>query len=275
MGSRHAEVNGIRMHWEEHGTGRPVVLIHGIPTSARLWRHVLPRLHGVCGLAWEMVGYGQSIEQGRGRDISVARQTEYLAAWMRARGLARAIMVGHDLGGGVIQRLAVFHRHLVAGLVLTDDVCYDNWPVLEARLLRAANAILERSPSVLVAPLIGVLMYRGHSSIERARESFNNHWPPYARAGGGAALSRQLCSLNVADTLSIADQLPNLELPARVVWGTDDPWLHIGYGYRLARDLGARLDRVEGGRHFIPEDQPDRIVNAVHELRDVLAANAP
>ena len=38
------EVDGIPMRWEEAGEGRPVVYIHGIPTSPRLWRHVVPRI---------------------------------------------------------------------------------------------------------------------------------------------------------------------------------------------------------------------------------------
>ncbi len=266
MEVRSRDVGGIRMRWEEYGRGRPAVFVHGIPTGARLWRHVLPRLQGLRGLAWEMVGYGESIDQGRGRDISVARQTEYLAAWVRTLGLGPAIMVGHDVGGGVVQRLAVFHRDLVAGLVLTDEVCYDNWPVPEAKLLRRVSPVLARCPRVLLIPMLAVLMYRGHRTIGQAREAFAQHWPPYARSGGGAALRRQVCSLDVRDTLAIVDQLPQLRLPARVVWGADDPWLDIGYGYRLAYDLSARLERIEGGRHFVPEDEPGRVADTIHDL---------
>lgn len=42
-------------------------------------------------MAWEMVGYGASIPEGRDRDISVGRQAEYLVAWMRERGIERAV----------------------------------------------------------------------------------------------------------------------------------------------------------------------------------------
>jgi len=99
MESRNVEVNGIRMRWEEGGEGPPVVFVHGIPTSPRLWRHVVPRVRGARSMAWEMVGYGASIDEGRERDISVAKQAEYLAAWMRAVGLDEgAVVVGHDCG---------------------------------------------------------------------------------------------------------------------------------------------------------------------------------
>lgn len=80
MESRTVDVNGIRMRLEEQEEDQPAIFIHGIPTSPRLWRHVIPRLRAARALAWEMVGYGASIEEGRGRDISVAKQADYLAA---------------------------------------------------------------------------------------------------------------------------------------------------------------------------------------------------
>lgn len=51
-----ATVDDTRMRWLEEGRGTPVVLVHGIPTSPVLWRHVAPRLAGMRVLAWEMTG---------------------------------------------------------------------------------------------------------------------------------------------------------------------------------------------------------------------------
>ena len=52
------------MRWVQAGAGFPVVLVHGIPTSPALWRHVLPQVRGGRLLAFEMVGYGDSILAG-------------------------------------------------------------------------------------------------------------------------------------------------------------------------------------------------------------------
>jgi len=52
MESRNVEVDGIRMRWEERGEGPPVVFVHGIPASPRLWRHVIPRVRGARSMAW-------------------------------------------------------------------------------------------------------------------------------------------------------------------------------------------------------------------------------
>ena len=102
-------VGGMPMRWHEHGSGMPLILIHGIPTGPALWRHVLPRIEAARGLAWEMVGYAGSIPAGRDRDISVAHQADYLVQWMDSLEIEKAIFAGHDLGGGVAQIAAVRH----------------------------------------------------------------------------------------------------------------------------------------------------------------------
>lgn len=267
------------MRWEESGAGTPVVLVHGIPTSPRLWRHVVPRLDGVRALAWEMVGYGESIPAGRGRDVSVATQAEYLVRWMNALGLERAVLVGHDLGGGVVQIAAVRHPERCAGLVLTNAIAYDSWPIPSVKLLRAAGGLVRRLPAAAIkGGVFRMLMARGHDDPRVARESLETHWAHYAAHGAGDALIRQMRALDVRDTTRVAGALPGLRhLPARLVWGAADPFQPVGYAERLARDLGAPLERVEGGKHFMPEDHPDavaRAVNAVARLAERGAARA-
>lgn len=264
-------VDGIRQHWVEEGTGQPVVLIHGIPTGPRLWRDVIPRLRGARMLAWEMVGYGSSITEGRGHDISVARQADYLTAWMRAIGLQQAILVGHDLGGGVAQNVAVRSPELVRGLVLMNCIAYDSWPIPSVKAMRALGAVVERLPTPLFRLIFGLFLTQGHTSRAGARAAMAEHWPPYAVAGGAAAFIHQVRSLHVQDTLAVAGQLPHLTVPTRLAWGTADRFQKIGYGYRLAHDLKARLDRIEGGKHFVPEDDAEAVAVTVNALLDEVA----
>lgn len=77
---------------------------------------------------------------------------------------------------------------------------------------------------------------------------------------------RQTRSLDARDTMAVADRIPRLDVPARIVWGAAAPFQKIGYGYRLAYELKAPLDRIEGGKHFVPEDHPDRVAAAVNDL---------
>lgn len=266
MREQTVETYGLRMRWEESGTGRPVVLLHGIPTSPRLWRHVVPALSGCRALAWEMVGYGRSVLEGIGRDLSLARQAEYLIQWMDEIDVQQAVLVGHDLGGGVAQIAASRYPERVRGLVLVNAVCYDSWPIPSVKILRALGPLLGRSPDALIYVILAVLCLRGHDQIDRMKESLRTHWSPYAATDASAALERQIRWLDVRDTLAVEDALTHLQIPASVVWGAADPLLKLRFGERLARDLRAPIDRIPGGKHYVPEDHPDRIVAAVERV---------
>lgn len=260
-------IEGVQMRWLRQGEGAPVVLVHGIPTSPALFRHLIPRLERAHVLAWEMVGYGESIPEGRDRDISVRAQAGYLRAWMRALGIGRAVLVGHDLGGGVVQIAAVRDPDICAGLVLTNSIGYDSWPIPSVRAMRAAGRLVERLPDRALEASLGVLLHRGHDDRRTAAESLRVHFAPYAKHDGARALIRQMRALDVSDTLAVEDDLPRLRnRPARVVWGAADPFQKIRYGERFAKDLDCRLVRIEGGKHFVPEDHPDILARAIREV---------
>ncbi|TDT41776.1 pimeloyl-ACP methyl ester carboxylesterase [Halospina denitrificans] len=266
MISNTAIVDGITMRWEETGEGMPVILIHGIPTSPALWRHVAPQItRGRC-LAWEMVGYGASIPEGRDRDISIGRQADYLVSWLKHLGIEQAIFVGHDLGGGVAQIAAVRNPGLCRGLFLTNAIGYDSWPIPSVKAMRMAGPLLRHLPNSAFKQVIRTFLQRGHANSARAEEALEAHWPHYREHDGAAAFVRQANSLNVQDTLAVAGDLPRLGIPARVVWGTADQFQKIEYGERFAQDLSTPLQRIEGGKHFTPEDHPGMIADGINQL---------
>lgn len=266
MEERHATVDGIEMRWLEEGTGTPVVFVHGIPTSAELWRKVIPRLESGRLLAWEMVGYGESMRMGRDRDISVAKQADYLASWLEHIGEGAAVLVGHDLGGGVVQILAVRRPELALGLVLTNSIGYDSWPIPSVRAMRAVGGFLRRLPSSWIAGMLRAFLARGHDDSAVASESADIHLQRYTQGWGAEGFVRQIRSLDVGDTLAVQDRLQGLDLPAALVWGAADAFQKIEYGERFARDLAAPLERIQGGKHFTPEDHPDEVARAVRHV---------
>lgn len=93
-------IAGIQMRWEEHGdrhSGIPVVLVHGLPTSPRVWRYLIPYLtadNRSC-LAWEQVGFGGSLAEGLGRDLSIGRQ---------AGGIPACLVTGPGNKAGPVRR---------------------------------------------------------------------------------------------------------------------------------------------------------------------------
>lgn len=268
-------VQDIPMRWQEAGEGMPLVLVHGIPTSPALWRHVVPRLTRTARcMAWEMVGYGESIPAGRERDISVAKQADYLLAWMDALGIRRAVLAGHDLGGGVVQIAAVRRPSICAGLFLANSIRYDSWPIPSVKAMRAAGALLQHMPMGLLRLALLPLFARGHDDPAQRRAALGIHLSSYARHDGAAALIRQVRALDVRDTLAIVDSLPSLRVPARVAWGVADPFQKVTYGERLARDLGAKFRGIEGGRHFTPEDHPAVIAEEIASVLVQACASA-
>ena len=265
MQNRVSTNDGLTTRWIEHGSGQAVVLVHGVPASAQLWRHVMPRVHGH-SLAWEMAGYGSSIPEGAGLDLSVAAQADRLLTWLDTQDLDRPVLVGHDIGGGVAQIAAVRSTERFSGLVLTNAVCYDSWPVPSAKVSARLTPVLRHLPDALVRRSFAQTMRRGHDTEAMADESLAVHWQHYAANGAAGSLMAQLTSLDKRDTLSIADRLPALDLPARVVWGVADPFQKLRFGERLAADLGTEVRRIPGGSHFTPEDHPEVVAEAINEL---------
>ncbi|MFO7705539.1 MAG: alpha/beta fold hydrolase [Halopseudomonas sp.] len=119
MSGTTANINGVNMRWLDQGEGLPVVLIHGMPTSPALWRHVLPRLHGVHCLAFELVGYGDSIaDQPRGElyfsDIYAERR---LPEALRQDEVLHGECLGGALYWNDFENLAIRHGFLDPRLV--------------------------------------------------------------------------------------------------------------------------------------------------------------
>ncbi|HVM28041.1 MAG TPA: alpha/beta hydrolase [Mycobacteriales bacterium] len=266
MHSRTATVDGTPVRWLEQGAGTPVVLVHGIPTSPALWRHVLPLLPDLRVLAFEMTGYGESIPAGQGRDISVSAQADRLNAWIEHLDLGPVTLVGHDLGGGVVHIAAVRRPDLCAGILITNGIGYDSWPIPSVKAMRATAPLLARLPALALKPAFGVLLARGHDDVAKAKEALGVHHRPYAAHGGGAAMARQVAALDVRDTIAVQGRLPGLGKPARVVWGVADQFQKVEYGERFARDLGTPLRRIEGGKHFTPEDHPGILAEEIRSL---------
>jgi pimeloyl-ACP methyl ester carboxylesterase len=252
--------------WVEQGNGAPVILIHGIPTSPRLWRHVIPLVQGR-SLAWEMPGYGTSIPQGANKDLSLSTQAGYLLDWLDSLALeVKPVLVGHDLGGGVAQIAAVRQPDAFAGLMLTNSVAYDSWPIPSVKIMQRLAPVLARLPASLIYPTMVQLLHRGHDNRQRALESIGEHWAPYVTHGAARALMRQVLPLTASDTKEISGQLHTLGLPARVVWGAADGFQKIRFGERLAAELGCAIIRIPEGKHFTPEDHPETVAAAINSL---------
>lgn len=196
-------------------------------------------------------------------DISVKAQAAHLHRWLDDLGIKRAVLVGHDLGGGACQIAAVNRPDRCAGLVLTNSIAYDSWPIPMVRALQRVRGGTARLAPWLFKPLLAGFLRPGHDDQARARESLGAHWPGYAHPRGPAAFARQVRSLRTEDTVEVAGRLRQLDVPAAVVWGAADQFQKVEYGRRLAADLHAQITEIPGGKPFVPEDHPSEVADAI------------
>ena len=111
------------IHHEEGGnpSGRPVVFLHGNPTSSHAWRNVTPHVGpGVRTLAPDLVGMGRSSRPAA--PFRFVDQARALDVWFAAVGLDEVVLVGHDWGGALALDHAARHSHRVRGVAVMETI---------------------------------------------------------------------------------------------------------------------------------------------------------
>lgn len=270
---RYVDVGEAQLSLLAAGAGNPVVLLHGIPTGAELWRGLLASLAdaGYHALAMDLPGYGATRLPGHG-DYSLAGAAELLASWLVASGLAPAWVVGHDAGGAVAQLLTVEHRSLVARLTLTNSIVEGSWPAPRARFAtRAARAGLYRPAARLRLIPNAYLrreIRRGFADPARAAgvDADRVFWDTkFTDPQGRAAFERHLAALTPDDTAMAAPALAELAMPCQLVWGMADPFQPWAVAGRRLQALmpQARVTQLDECGHFTPLDCPDRLLSAM------------
>lgn len=252
------------LSYVDEGQGPPVVLLHGIPTWGFLWAGLTPalaRTHRV--LVPDLLGYGFS-DKRDGFDRGLPSQAEALDAWLERLGVADAVVVGHDVGGGVAQQLAFRFPRRVGRLCLMNTVCYDAWPV--EMMLQLGHPLAARRLSAgLEQKVLRLAMKRGPFEHTPAPELVEGLLAPYATEVGKTSLVRDAISLNTNHTLELAPRLKHLAVPTLILWGENDVFLPVRFGERLAWDIpGARLVRIEDARHFVMWDAPHRVAEELY-----------
>ena len=118
--SSYVEVNGLNMYYEIHGTGQPLVLLHGafsaIGTS---FGDVLPQLAETRRvIAFEMQAHGHTADIDR--PLSMEQMADDTAAALRQLGIEEADVFGYSMGAGVALQVAIRHPEVVRKLVLAS-----------------------------------------------------------------------------------------------------------------------------------------------------------
>jgi pimeloyl-ACP methyl ester carboxylesterase len=217
------------------GAGEPLILVHGLSGSARWWSPVLGSLSRRFEVhAVDLPGFGGNRRGGR---FALTEAAAQLLAWLDAREMARASLVGHSMGGVIVAELAARAPERVERLALADAPLL---PIERGRLGLAAAAA--RAGWRLPPRFLSLLAFD-------------------ALRAGPFTLHRAGLDLLAAD---LTPRLSRIAAPALVIWGERDPFFPAAYGRRVAEALpDAEFLLLPQAGHNPMWDQPAAFSRAV------------
>ena len=282
---KRATVLGRSMAYVEAGTGDPIVLLHGNPTSSYLWRNIIPHLEGQgrC-IAPDLIGMGDSdkLEPSGPDRYRFVEHRAHLDALLETLGVrSNVTLVIHDWGSALGFDWANRHRDAVKGIAYMEaivrPVVWADWPMGARKmfqafrspagddLILANNTFVERVlPASILRPLADAEMAEYRRPFREAGESRRPTltWPRQIPIEG-----------EPADVVSIVESyaawLASSPVPKLFV-NAEPGAILIGPQREFCRTWPKQKEVTVKGSHFIQEDSPDEIGRAVADWRRAL-----
>jgi Predicted hydrolases or acyltransferases (alpha/beta hydrolase superfamily) len=270
------DIDGARLYYYAAGTrgaGEPVVFLHGFPTSGHLWSDVVAQMPpGHRLVVADLLGFGRS-DPPLGRPLTLLAHAERIVGLLDALGVDQACIVGHDLGGGVAQALAIHWPSRVSRLALIDSVGFGAWPTRDVRIARRLLPLLRSVPTNWLLPILRADLERGYYDTIHAAHSIDRYQRPFHSDVGRSALLSHVAALDNRETRSLGERLHEISIPTAVIWGSHDPFLPMSLGRKLAQSIhGSTIDILSGARHFTPEEAPREVAEILTRLLSTPAA---
>jgi pimeloyl-ACP methyl ester carboxylesterase len=140
----YAPVNGLKMYYEIHGVGEPLILLHGGLGATEMFGEVLPLLSSTRQvICFDLQAHGRTADIDR--RLSFEAMADDIAALMKYLGIEKADVMGYSLGGGVALHTAIRHPDVVKKLVIVSTAFRrDGWyPEIVAGMAQVAAASAE------------------------------------------------------------------------------------------------------------------------------------
>ena len=282
--SRYVDVKGSNMHYIDEGQGAPILFLHGNPTSSYLWRNVIPHLssQGRC-IAPDLIGMGKSDKP----DIAYTYEDhyDYLTAFIENLGLKNITLVIHDWGSGLGFNYAANNPENVKGIAFMEALTrpFETWESVGeqerefVRGIRTPNVgediILHKN--VFIEQFLPGSVFRGltEDELDVYRAPFKTeqsripilNWARQIPIAGEPANVHAIVS-------SYYQWLQTSEVPKLMI--------HVSPGAiitdEVANELKELLPNLQSvhvgeGHHFIQEDHPDKIGQAISEWFESIA----
>jgi pimeloyl-ACP methyl ester carboxylesterase len=264
--------NGAAFHVARTGSGRPLLLLHGWPEFWLTWEPVMARLADRFELiAPDLRGFGDSDKPAG--PFGPADHAADMLALLDALGVGRVGVVGHDVGGAVMQPLARMAPERLAGLFFFDFV----YPGIGPRMAdpERLNEIwyqsfhqMEMAPALVGATRETCRTYLAHflrhwthrkDAFEDVLDAFTDNFLKPGNLAGGFAHYRASHAPRVAMMKGAAPVLPPIATPTCVRWAERDPLFPYAWTDRLGETF-AHLDLAlfPGVGHFPHREDPER-----------------
>jgi haloalkane dehalogenase len=272
---RYVEQDGLRMHYLDEGAGDPVLLLHGEPTWAFLYRKLIPTIAGGARIvAPDYFGFGRSDKPTRIEDYTYDFQYASVERLALALDLRDATVVVQDWGGPIGLRFAVEHPDRVTRLViLNTGIGAGRAPSEE--WLRFRDFV--RRVGTDLVPGQHVRISAVTELPDEVVEAYNAPFPtPESKAGVLAfpeLVPTELEHPSAAKMIEVRAALESWEKPTLVLFSDSDPIFTPRAADRMASWIpgAGPAEIVAGAGHFLQEEKgeeiADRIVRFLGETR--------
>jgi pimeloyl-ACP methyl ester carboxylesterase len=262
--SHFADIDGVRIHYQEKGTGTPLILIHGYTSLTYTWKEVFePLSKNFRVIAVDLKGFGFSGKPDG--DYTRRAQAVLVAHLLDHLHIEKAWLCGNSMGGEVALNVAVANPQRVAGLILIDS----------AGVEVPGRGTL--TPGYLLIPVVGRLLialsltsdklvrqgleksFYDHSKVTPDRVA--NYYRPLQTRGG------QLAALRARAQWARFPVEPNLDkvnVPTLILWGAQDQLIPLAAGRKLNSLIkDSSLVIFDNCGHLPQEEMPARVIDEV------------
>ena len=262
--------NDVTIHYEDEGSGAPVLLIHGHTMDRRIWDPVVPDLlaAGFRVLRPDLRGHGRSYRPDFGYHLS--HHAADLASVLDHCGVGETTVLGYSIGGGIALEMALTMPDRLAALVLMSPVMPDRPFEQEFMDNLREVARVTRSQGIEAAmlgpwasnPLFAYSFTK--PGIREAAMEINRDFP------GAEYLATQRDQ--VEREWTVPERLGEIGLPTAVIAGEHETPGFRAYAEEAASGIpGATLEIFSDCGHLLPLEEPQRVATTIIEVARIVS----
>ncbi len=250
--------NDTQLYYEVHGTGKPILAVHGFPLSGKLWGEVasdLSRHHKL--IIPDLRGFGQSRATPA---TTMQTYVEDLAAILADAGIHEPVtLVGLSMGGYVLFEFWRRYPEKVEALILANTRAQADTPAAaEGRHTTAAKVLAEGS-QVVADSMIAKLF--SPSAEDELKEEWYDIMATSSPTGVAAALGAMAARPDSTDTLA------TITVPTLIIVGREDPITPVSDAELMHHAIdGSMLAIIENAAHMTPVETPGAFGMAVQQF---------